>query len=235
SGSGSDIWDVADSFQFVYKPLSGDGEIVARVASLNNPDFWTKAGVMIRENTSAGARDAFMLETGPNFGHNEPVFQWRTDTGGLTSDSDNHIFGLQAAPVWLRLDRVGNTFTGFWAMDVNNGQSHGAWHNLGGPQTVNMGTNVLVGLALTAHNNGTTANAVFDHVTVTQFSPSAALGAPSTLAVAHVVKYKSNSAITISWRPGSDNEAGFKIERSTDGVHFAPVGTAAAGATTFTD
>src|SRR5262249_9043202 len=138
------------------------------------------------------------------------------------------------APIWLRLDRVGNTFLGFWALDVNNGASHGAWQNLGGPQTVNLDTNVLVGLALTAHNNGTTANAVFDHVTVSQFNPRA-LGAPTSLTVAHVVKYKTNSAVTLSWRPGSDNEAGFRIERSTDGINFTRIGTAPTGATTFTD
>src|SRR5262249_35452116 len=106
--------------------------------------------------------------------------------------------------------------------------------NLGGPQTVNLGTNALVGLAVTAHNNGTVANAVFDHVTVSQFNPTP-LGAPTTLTVAHVVKYKTNSAVTISWRPGSDNGAGFKIERSTNGLSFTQIGTAAAGATTFTD
>src|SRR5262249_1338948 len=131
--------------------------------------------------------------------------------------------------------RVGNTFTGFWALDVNNGASHGAWNNLGGPQTVNLGTNVLVGLALTAHNNGTTANAVFDHVTVTQNNPSAALGAPTALTVAHVAKSRGQSGVTLGGRPGSDNEGGFTVERSTDGVHFSAVGTAAAGATTFTD
>jgi hypothetical protein len=234
NASGSDIWDVADSFNFVYKPLSGDGEIVARVVSLNNPDFWTKAGVMIRGDTSPGSADAFMLETGPNFGHNEPVFQWRTDSGGFTSDSGNHVMSEPPAPIWVRLDRVGNTFFGYWALDVNNGQSHGPWQNLGGPQTVHMGTNALVGLALTAHNNGTTANAVFDHVTVTQVNPTA-LGAPTTLTVANIVPYRSQSSVTISWRPGSDNESGFKIERSTDGVNFTQIGTAPAGATTFTD
>ncbi len=234
NGSGSDIWDVADSFQFVYKPLSGDGEIVARVVSINNPDFWTKAGVMIRADTTAGAPNAFMLETGPNFGHNEPVFQWRTDPGAGTSDSDNHVMSEPPAPIWLRLDRVGNTFYGYWALDVDNGQSHGAWQNLGGPQTVHMGTNALVGLALTAHNNGAMANAVFDHVTVTQFNPTA-LGAPTTLTVAHVAPYRSQSAVTLSWRPGSDNETGFTIERSTDGINYSAVGTASAGATTFTD
>jgi hypothetical protein len=230
--SGSDIWDVADSFDFVYKPLSGDGEIVARVVSLNNPDFWTKAGVMIRQDTTPGSPNAFMLETGPNFGHNEPVFQWRTDPSVGTNDSGNHVTSEPPAPIWLRLDRVGNTFYGYWALDINN--APGSWNNLGGPQTVNLGTNVLVGLALTAHNNGTTANAVFDHVTVTQNAPTA-LVAPTTLTIAEVDPYRSASSVTISWRPGSDTESGFKIERSTDGVNFAQIATAPAGATTFTD
>src|SRR5262249_31010359 len=201
--------------------------------SLNNPDFWTKAGVMIRQDTSAGAANAFMLETGPNFGHNEPVFQWRTNPNNGTSDSGNHVTSEPPAPIWLRLDRFGNTFLGYWALDVSG--APGAWQNLGGPQTVNLGTNVLVGLALTAHNNGTVANAVFDHVTVTQFNPSVALGAPTTLTVAHVAPYRSQSSVTLSWRPGSDNETGFTIERSTDGVNFTAIGTAPAGATTFTD
>jgi hypothetical protein len=97
-----------------------------------------------------------------------------------------------------------------------------------------MGTNALVGLALTAHNNGSTATAVFDHVTVTQNAPST-LGPPTTLTVAHVSPYRSQSSVTISWRPGSDNESGFKIERSTNGVAFTQIATAPAGATTFTD
>jgi hypothetical protein len=32
NGSGADIWGSADGFRFVYRPMSGDGEIVARVA-----------------------------------------------------------------------------------------------------------------------------------------------------------------------------------------------------------
>src|SRR5262249_25559685 len=133
NGSGSDIWDVADSFQFVYKPLSGDGEIVARLVSLNNPDFWTKAGGVIRQAPSAGSPHAFRREPGPNFGHNEPVFQWRTNPNNGTSDSGNHVTSEPPAPIWLRLDRFGNTFLGYWALDVSG--APGAWQNLGGPQT----------------------------------------------------------------------------------------------------
>jgi hypothetical protein len=177
TASGSDIWDVADHMQFVYKPMTSDGEIVARVINVNNTDYWSKAGLMIRTDTTAGAQDAFMLETGgnPGFAHNEPVFQWRPSAGGGTSDSGNHPgndVGIKA-PIWLRLVRSGNTFTGYWAVDINNGQSHGSWQNIGGTQTVPIGLNadgsyrtLLVGLGLTAHNNGTVASATFDHVSV---------------------------------------------------------------------
>src|SRR5262249_41598400 len=111
---------------------------------------------------------------------------------------------------------------------------HGPWNQLGSTVIVNMGTNALAGLAVTAHNNGTINHSVFDHVTVAQVGATP-LGAPTTLTVAHVVKFKTESAITLSWHPGSDNEAGFHIERSSDGVNFAEVGTASAGATTFVD
>jgi hypothetical protein len=38
NGAGSDIFGTADSFQFVYQPWSGSGEIVARVARIPNTD-----------------------------------------------------------------------------------------------------------------------------------------------------------------------------------------------------
>ena len=38
SGAGADIWDTSDQFRFVYQTLNGDGEIVARVDSLQNTD-----------------------------------------------------------------------------------------------------------------------------------------------------------------------------------------------------
>src|SRR5205807_10533014 len=78
--SGADIWDVSDSFHYVYKPLVGDGEIVARVVGVGQTDYWAKAGVMIRAGLAADAKNAFMLETPSLFGHNEPNFQWRTNT-----------------------------------------------------------------------------------------------------------------------------------------------------------
>src|SRR5207248_7566185 len=148
-------------------PLVGDGEIVARVVGVGQTDYWAKAGVMIREGLAADAKDAFMLET-PS-GHDEPVFQWRTNTADFTSDSGNHNGRLvQPAPVWLRLVRTGNFFTGYWAKDINNGNKHGKWNQLGPTVEVDMATQVYIGLAVTAHNNSGVINtSTFDHVTVT--------------------------------------------------------------------
>src|SRR5262249_15017482 len=65
-GSGADIWGNADGFQFVYQPLNGNGQIVARVTAVQNTDPWAKAGGMIRETLAAGSRHAFMALTPGN-------------------------------------------------------------------------------------------------------------------------------------------------------------------------
>src|SRR5262249_1274782 len=154
--SSFDIWDVSDSFHYVYKPLNGDGEIVARAVNIQPTDFWTKPGVMIRETLRPNSKNAFMLETAnlDGFFNNQPIFQWRSDTGGTTSDAETG-FGTQKAPVWLRLKRSGNSFTGYYAVDINNGASHGAWIQVGSPQTVTMASTVYVGLALTGQGGKT--------------------------------------------------------------------------------
>ena len=46
SGAGADIWGAADAFRYVYRMLTGDGTIVARVMSVQNVNAWTKAGVI---------------------------------------------------------------------------------------------------------------------------------------------------------------------------------------------
>src|SRR5262249_35146820 len=110
--------------------------------------------------------------------HNEPVLQWRDNADMGSGDFGGHPGGNvgNGPPIWLRLVRSGNTFTGYWAVDINNGQSHGPWMNFAGNGTTRFNTHtipgiganddVFVGLALTAHNNSTTASVTFDHVQV---------------------------------------------------------------------
>ena len=83
--SGADIWGTADQFHFVYQQLSGDGEIVARVASIQNTSIWAKAGVMIRETLDANSKHAMVLFSSTS----GPILERRVATGG-SHDLDQH-------------------------------------------------------------------------------------------------------------------------------------------------
>ena len=84
------------------------------------------------DDLTVGAANDFMLDT-PNPGHQEPIMQFRDADFAQTSDTGNHIGPTNPTPIWLKLDRVGNTFTGFWAQDVTIGSTHvpGTWQSLG--------------------------------------------------------------------------------------------------------
>ena len=152
-GDGADIWGTADSFHYVYVPLTGDGEMTVRVVSLTNTDQWAKAGVMIRETLDAGAANAMVaISCG---GGNGGTFQWRSQTGA-NSSSSRTLSGI-SPPAYIRLVRRGDTFTGYIFL---NGQ----WQQQGQTATVPMTDPVYIGLAVTSHLDGVLCTAVFDNV-----------------------------------------------------------------------
>jgi regulation of enolase protein 1 (concanavalin A-like superfamily) len=151
-GAGADIWRASDQFRFVYQPLAGDGQVIARVGSLQHTATWAKAGVMIRETLRADAVNAYALVSAGG----GLSFQHRAATGG-TSVSVGTAGG--AAPVWLRLVRRGSQFTASRSADGVT------WTTLG-TATLSMGSTVYVGLAVTSHNATTATTATFANVTV---------------------------------------------------------------------
>ncbi|HLX94239.1 MAG TPA: PQQ-dependent sugar dehydrogenase [Verrucomicrobiae bacterium] len=153
-GSGSDIWDTADGCHFAGTPLTGDGQIVARVVSIQYTDPWAKAGVMFRESFSPGAKDALMVVTASG----GSAFQRRVKTGELTWNTDGPPASV---PCWVRLVRAGDMFTGYVSKDGHD------W-KLVDRIAVPMGRTVYAGLAVTAHNNAELNSALFDHVAVTK-------------------------------------------------------------------
>ena len=179
-GAGADIWGNADGFHFVYRSLSGNGEIVARVTAVQNTDPWAKAGVMIRETLTAGSRHAFMCLTPGN----GLAFQQRTAINGLSTHTSG---GASAASAWVRLIRNGNSITGFRS---TNGST---WTQVG-TTTIAMATQVFVGLAVTSHASGILNTSAFDNIQVSSggsaFSNAlyvidgATLGTPGSLSTA---------------------------------------------------
>jgi regulation of enolase protein 1 (concanavalin A-like superfamily) len=154
-GDGRDIWDQSDAFHYVYKPLSGDGEIIKRVVSVEYTDPWAKAGVMIRESLSASSKHAHLI-IAPSYGCR---FQLRRITGS-GSESDTPVTNLQhiRPPHWVRLVRRGNQFRAYHSNDGRN------WEELlWGPQTVVMRNDVYIGMVVTSHADGVLCTAVFDN------------------------------------------------------------------------
>ncbi|MDQ3555754.1 MAG: S8 family serine peptidase [Gemmatimonadota bacterium] len=150
SGSGADIWGSADAFHYAYRSLSGDGELIARVASQTNTSQWAKSGIMIRESLNANSKNAMVAVTPSN----GVTLQYRTSTGGSSGYKRG---GSGSAPVWLRLKRSGSTITASRSADGSS------WSTIGSV-SISMNSTVYIGLATTSTNNTTLSTAKFESV-----------------------------------------------------------------------
>jgi hypothetical protein len=152
TGEGQDIWSTADAFHYVWQPISGDVDVVARVTYIENVHAWVKAGVMIREQLTADSPHALMLVS-PGKGL---AFQRRTSPGGASVHTSG---GSGTAPNWVKLERRGNVVTAYRSAD-------GVTWALVGSETYSMPDEVYVGLVVSSHVNGRLATATFDNVAV---------------------------------------------------------------------
>jgi hypothetical protein len=162
TAAGADIWNLADQFHYAYKTLTGVGSIEAQVLSVSNTDPWAKSGVMIRETLDAGSKFAAVYIT-PGNGCR---FQARTDTG-IAATSDTAVVSTQqtaiTAPYWVKLERdAAGNFRGYYSASGTTWTPM-SWN----PQSITMGSNIYVGLALTSHNNNATCTAKFSNVRTT--------------------------------------------------------------------
>jgi phosphatidylserine/phosphatidylglycerophosphate/cardiolipin synthase-like enzyme len=149
-GSGADVWGTADAFQYTHESLNGDGQIIARVASVANVNGWSKAGVMIRGSLASNAPFAFMIVSAGK----GTAFQYRTSTGAAAAS----VTGTGAgAPAWVKLVRHGSVIT---ASQSVNGTS---WTTIGSASFA-MGAGVQIGLAVSSHVNSQLCAASFDNV-----------------------------------------------------------------------
>jgi hypothetical protein len=152
AGSGEDIQGTADEFRYVYQTATGSCEIKARVTGVQNTNPWAKAGVMIRENLTAGSKHAMMIVSASS----GVEFLRRTSTGGNSSQS----LASGSAPLWVRVVRSNKNFTGYTSPDGIT------WTTIGSAN-INMGSNVHIGLCVTSHEDGTLNISTFDNVTAT--------------------------------------------------------------------
>ncbi|NUT97925.1 MAG: hypothetical protein HOY78_38520 [Saccharothrix sp.] len=135
---------VTDSFFFVHQPLTGNGSISVSVSSLTSTiasspsDLrpgtvpWAKAGLVIKDSTRPGSPYAAIMVTG---GHGVRMqHNYVNDTAGLPGPVST------ASPRWLRLDRSGDTITGYDSTDGTH------WTAVGTVRLDGLGATVRAGL-----------------------------------------------------------------------------------------
>ncbi|MEE6262494.1 DUF1349 domain-containing protein [Plantactinospora sonchi] len=122
---------VEDAFRFVHQPMTGDGEVVARVldqSAAQGPGRpWAKAGIMVKDGTRPGSGYAAMLRT-PGHG-----VRWQTNFVVDRPGSD------AATSPWLRLTRTGDTVTGYESTDGVTWRQVGTAVLTGLPDTAEVG------------------------------------------------------------------------------------------------
>jgi regulation of enolase protein 1 (concanavalin A-like superfamily) len=162
SGGGAGIGGTADQFSFGYQTYTGNFDVQIRLGSLGLSDLWASAGLMARDGLASNSIFAAAMSTpGPS----GSFFQYRSSVGGTAAVAGT--FPVNYPDTWLRLQRVGNVFTGYASLD---GLS---WTQLG---TVTMAADATlqVGIAISSHNASEATTTVFDSDGNTQ---SAALSA----------------------------------------------------------
>lgn len=183
NGGGDDIWSNSDNFYYYYASVTGlVWEAKVKIISFEGPDQWSKVNLMARRPNGIGAPPAggdphYSAVSTRAAGQNEIRPNWRAARDGGSSDFTpglNPSYPNQ----WLRMTRTNTLFTLFTSTDgVNWTQFHS--QNVSTFDGTAWEDPILVGVAVTAHNNGDAngATAVVSNLSVTVYTvtpPSAA-------------------------------------------------------------
>lgn len=151
-GTGNTMSSTADGMHFVYQPLTGDGSIVVRLASVQGSVI--TAAAMIRGTLDPSAVDAYTSATASN---TFIFFYYRTTAGGTATDQGNSA--AVTLPYWLKVVRNGNTLTGYMSPDGVT------WSQVNASETITMPQTIYVGMAV-GTTSATLSTATFDNVSI---------------------------------------------------------------------
>jgi hypothetical protein len=164
TAGGADIWGIKDEFNFVYVERTGDFDIVTRIESLSAPHQYTKAGLMAREDLTAGSRHIYFQVFPDNKPRNKNnggyEFQYRQiKDGEMKAIYPKSADGTPEFPVsypntWVRLQRVKNNFTGYFSTDGRNWKVYTTY-------SLELPAKIYLGLAVTSHNKNESVSARF--------------------------------------------------------------------------
>jgi hypothetical protein len=167
SGVGGGLGGTIDSFHFPSMPVTGNVAIVARIpsslAGYLNHLSGGGVGLMLRKGPTSASPYAFMGVSRSGFGPIQVMFRGRaTENTNASSSAWGPSF---TAPYWFKLQRVGDSITGYSSPDGV------AWTSRGSI-TIPAATTVYAGFAViqgggTVCSGTYTLTTTFDNVSIT--------------------------------------------------------------------
>ena len=193
AGNGWDIQEDRDECFFLYKKITGSWKIEAELEWVNASHQWAKAGLMCRESTDANSVQTNIIIRWNNGNPDAYEHGARLTTGaGYTTAWSNVPDEMIGGTFRLRLIRIASTNT-FIRQYYNTVTEE--WESF--PITIEMPEEVLLGLAVTSHQNSESwGEAYFRDVSIESF-----VGAIATRELPSVI-----------YNPGEASEVNLKIE-----------------------
>jgi hypothetical protein len=201
NGGGDDIWNNADNCFFYYTSVTGlVWEAKMRIVSFTGPDFWSKIELMARRpdplvGTPQGPDPQFDVCMTQISQQNEIQAQWR---GARAAGSGNT--GTGVGPVfpnqWVRITRTNSVFALYYGTNGVNWTLYASQDTAttaNGFDGIGWENPILVGAAVTAHNNGDAngATAVVSNLTVNvyPFTGPTAAGVVTQIQSTNAIQY----------------------------------------------
>jgi IPT/TIG domain len=138
-----------DGFHFAYQSLTGDGTIIARVATTGYA--YAMAGVMMSASLMGGDQNVFLCEyAGGTRTFYRPTF----------GTAESYVSSGGGVPYWVKLVRTGNNFIAYTSADG------ASWTLVAGPIPIPMPQTIYVGLAETSNGQAFAYTGTFDNVSI---------------------------------------------------------------------
>jgi regulation of enolase protein 1 (concanavalin A-like superfamily) len=160
TGSGANMWDKQDQFQYLWREMTGNFTVSATMRFLGQGAEHRKAGLMVRQSLDADSAYADVVI----HGNGMPALQWRSKQGEDTNTFDFPFEGPGTFKV--KLVRTGVRIYMYMAKD-------GAEPKEIAHTEVSFRDPILVGLAVCSHQADASDTVMFSDVSVEAQAPPA--------------------------------------------------------------
>ncbi len=161
TGSGANIWDKQDQFQYVWREMTGNFTVTATIRFLGQGAEHRKAGMMVRQSLDTDAAYADVVV----HGNGMPGLQWRSKQGEDTNAFDLPFDG----PGTFRVKLVRTGVRIFMYIGKDGSEPKEIAHT-----EVSFRGAVLVGLAVCSHRADASDTVIFSDVSLETQAPPAA-------------------------------------------------------------